>query len=348
MKTNNKALAGLFVCMISVLVFCGCTDKVSADVGEKRLLIIDTDTGADDASALILCANDPNVEILGVTTLVGNVGLDQSVKNALAALETAGSDAKVYPGAETNYNDEKIDAFSVFGEDGMGDADLIHPVGQAEEQDAVDFILDTVKKYPGEVEIAAIGPATNIAKAIDKDPDIMKNVKMIWSMGTAGLGAGNATPVAEFNVYADAPAYKKMLDSGIPITIIGLDMCGDEAMWTDAQFDKLRKVNDEGAFVADSFGKIREFYKQNGEENVMNCDSLAMMCVLYPDFCEKSIKCHASCITDKGETYAEVLFYKEGFTYDVADNGFDYNVTLVNKVKGSEYFTRYKKALTKE
>ena len=131
------------------------------------------------------------------------------------------------------------DAFSVFGEDGMGDADLIHPKGKAEEEDAVDFILDTIKEDPGEVEIIALGPATNIARAIDKDPETMQDVKMIWSMGTAGLGVGNASPVAEFNVYADAPAYKVMLDSGLPITIIGLDMCGGEAMWTDEQFEEL-------------------------------------------------------------------------------------------------------------
>ena len=74
--------------------------------------------------------------------------------------------------------------------------------------------------------------ATNIAKAIERDPETMKKVKMIWSMGTAGLGSGNASPVAEFNVYADPDAYKVMLDSGVNITVIGLNMCGDEAMWT--------------------------------------------------------------------------------------------------------------------
>ena len=80
----------------------------------------------------------------------------------------------------------------------------------------------------------------------------MKNAKMIWSMGTAGLGAGNASPVAEFNVYADAKAYKVMLDSGLPITVVGLDMCGDEAQWTDEQFIVLKAQSEVGSFVADS------------------------------------------------------------------------------------------------
>ena len=137
-----------------------------------------------------------------------------------------------------------------------------------------------------------------------------------------------------------------MLDSGIPITIIGLDMCGDEAQWTDDQFVELSESGEVGDFVAQSFGKIREFYKENGSETVMNCDSLAMMCALYPDFVNEKINTHASCIIDKGETYGEVIFYKEGFTYDAADNDFDYNVELVTDVDKADYFNNYLDAVS--
>ena len=311
----------------------------------SRKLIIDTDTGADDASALILAAKTPKVEIVGVTVLVGNVDLEQSTKNAIMALETAGVEAPVYKGSSDTLDGEYKFAFSVFGEDGMGDAGLIHPKGQAQEGDAVDFIINTVKENPGEIEIVALGPATNIAKAIQKDPEAMKQAKMIWSMGTAGLGPGNASPVAEYNVYADADAYKIMLDSEIPLTIIGLDMCSEDAMWTDKQFEELEALNDTGRFVAESFGKIREFYKSNGSEDVSNCDALAMMCVLYPGFVKSTMSCHGSCITQKGETYAEVLFYKEGFTYDGVDNDFVYNVTLVTDAAKDRYFEIYKAAI---
>ncbi|MBR1831201.1 MAG: nucleoside hydrolase [Ruminiclostridium sp.] len=187
--------------------------------GDLRKVIIDTDTGADDASALILAVKSGKLDILGVTTLVGNVDLEQSTRNALAALETAGSDAPVYNGSSERYKGKKIEAFSVFGSDGMGDAGIVNTTGKAEETDAIDFILETVKKYPNEVEIIALGPATNIAKAIEREPETMQKVKMIWSMGTAGFGHGNASPVAEFNTYADPDAYKIMLDSGINITM---------------------------------------------------------------------------------------------------------------------------------
>ncbi len=331
---------------LCILSACGSAATAegtgSSTEAGRRKVIIDTDTGADDASALILAAKSSAVDILGVTTLVGNVNLEQSTKNALMALELAGCDAPVYTGADRTFGGRDIMAFSVFGTDGMGEAGLINPQGQAQDQDAVSFILDTVKQYPDEVEIIMLGPATNIANAITQDPETMKHVKMIWSMGTAGLGPGNASPVAEFNVYGDAEAYKFVLDFGIPVTIVGLDMCGGEAMWTGTQFDKLGKTNNIGAFITTSFGKIREFYASNGSADAtMNCDSVAMMCMIKPDFVRSSVKAHGSCITDQGETYAQVIFYQEGFTYDVVSNDFDHNVTLITDVDKANYFNNY-------
>ncbi len=339
--------------LVSVLICLGAffsvrhDEESSKESGKRRLVIIDTDTGADDAAAIILAAKNPDIDILGVTVLLGNVDLEQSTKNALMALEAAGCKAPVYKGAAETFAGKKREAFSVFGTDGMGDADLIHPKGRAEDGDAVDFIIDTVKKYPGEVEIISIGPATNIARAIEKDPDAMKEVRMIWSMGTAGLGEGNASPVAEFNVYSDPHAYKKMLDSGLPITIAGLDMCGGEAMWTDENFEQLEKTGKLGSFISKSFGKIRKFYADNGQAGtVMNCDPLVVACMVYSDFCQETIKCYGSCITEEGETYGQVIFYREGFTYDYMNpEGVDYNVTLVTKVDAPGYFQRYLNAI---
>lgn len=349
---NKKAIVCTIfaLSMMLSLALTACTPMQSADItakeSETRKVIIDTDTGADDASAIILAAKSGRLDILGITTLVGNVDLEQSTKNALAALEIAGCSAPVYAGSSENYSGEKIEAFSVFGSDGMGDAGIISTSAQPEDQDAVDFILETVKRYPNEVEIIALGPATNIAKAIEREPETMKCVKMIWSMGTAGLGPGNASPVAEFNTYADPEAYKVMLDSGIPVSIIGLDMCNGEAQWTNKQFETLNRTNDIGKFVTASFSKIRDFYASNGSaDSVMNCDSLAMMCVIYPDFVNETIQCHGSCITTEGETYAQVIFYREGFTYDAIQNNYEYNVTLVNDVDKADYFPIYLKTI---
>ena len=143
---------------------------------EKRKIIIDTDTAGDDAVALIIAAKTQNVEILGVTVSAGNVNLEQAVKNALMTLEMADCDAPVYAGASAVYTGKERETFSVYGKDGMGDKDLIHPKRTAEDKSAVDFILETVKANPDEVEIVALGPVTNLALAFDKDPETMKQV----------------------------------------------------------------------------------------------------------------------------------------------------------------------------
>ena len=169
---------------------------------------------------------------------------------------------------------------------------------------------------------------------------------MIWSMGTSGLGVGNAFPAAEFNVYHDPHAYKIMLDSGIPITVVGLDMCGGDAMWTDADFETLSSTNNIGKFVTSAFATLREFYNNNRSGgHVDNCDAMAMMCVIYDGFVTDTIKCHGSCITEKGEVYGQVIFYQQGFTYDVVDNDFDYNVTLVSGVEKKDYFDLYRQTI---
>lgn len=317
------------------------TDEANA----RRKIIIDTDTGGDDAAALILAAKNDDVDILGVTVLAGNVPVDKSANNALATLELVGSDADVYMGSSTTLDGEDRKLSGVYGEDGMGDQGLIHPTITPQEKEAVDFILETVRDNPGEVEIVTLGPATNIAKAIQEDPETMSQVKMIWSMGTTGLGHGNATPVSEYNVYFDVPAYKVMLESGVPVTIVGLDACGGDAMWTEEQFDTLSKENEIGAFVSSAFTKLRELYARNGSPATMNPDAVAMSCVLYPDFVHSAINCHASCIDADNETYGQVIFYKEGMTYDSRIEDLDYGVKLVTDVDAAGFFDRYCEAI---
>ena len=349
-KTNNIRAFVLFLIIAFAIVLFSCKKgfvEYRNENNKNRHIIIDTDTGADDSSAIILAAKDKDIDILGVTTLVGNVELEQSAKNALMSLELIGRNVPVYKGAKKNLDGEDKVGFSVFGNDGMGDKDLIHPNAKAEEKDAIEFIIESAKKYPNELEIVALGPVTNIALAIRKDKEVMKNVKMIWSMGTAGFGHGNATPVAEFNVYSDALAYKEMLDSGIPITIVGFDVCGGDALWTNDDFDRLSEYNDIGRFVTYAHSVIREMYKDKlGMDSVENCDSLTMMCALYPDIIKEFKQCHASCIIDEGETYGQVILYKQERIYPMMQDEFTYNVRLVTAVDGKKFFENYLRKIT--
>ena len=117
-----------------------------------------------------MAAKSPVIKIEGVTVVAGNVSLEQAAKNALMSLEISGANIPVYKGAEKSFAGVENETFSVYGEDGMGDADLIHPKNSASNKNAVDFILETVRENPDEIEIILLGPATNIALAIDKDP----------------------------------------------------------------------------------------------------------------------------------------------------------------------------------
>lgn len=317
----------------------------AGQASQKRRIIIDTDMGADDASALVIAASHPDVQIEGVTVIPGNVNLDQAARNALAVLELANCNAPVYKGSDTAFDGHKKEVNAVFGVDGMGDADLIHPKGTAAEGDAVDFIINTAKAHPGEVEIVALGPVTNVAKAIRKDPEAMKQVAMVWSMGTAGLGPGNATPVAEFNVYADAHAYQALLDFDVPVTVVGLDACSGEAEWNDTQFEELEQMGEKGEFFTKAFELVRMEDKRNGHDAMMNCDAVTMMCALQPYFVNTKRPCSALCVTDDEETYGQVIFYQQGHGYVVDTSNMTFDTTLVGDVDKEECFECFKAAL---
>ena len=310
-------------------------------------IIVDSDTAGDDAAALIVAAKSPYIEIVGVTVAAGNVSLEQAALNSMAALELAGCDAPVYLGATAPLSGEEKECFSVYGKDGMGEADIIHPKGKPrEDKNAVDFILDTIRSNPGEVELVALGPVTNLALAIQKDRETMLKVKRIWSMGTAGFGPGNATPVAEFNVYKDAPAYKIKLELGGPVTILGLAM-DDEPTWHDeAKLEEMKQGSEIQRFIATATRKLLEFKKGNGIPAVDLPDAVAMACIAWPDFVEETTRCYGSCITEPGETYGMVIFYREGFTYDSMPKIGKCNISVVSKAKKSEFVDRLNAVFT--
>lgn len=327
-----------------LIIFC-LTLQATADCAARRI-IIDTDMGGDDAAAIVLAAKSPSIQIEGVTVVAGNVDLEQATKNALATLEIVGLNAQVYKGADKSFAGVETETFSVYGNDGMGDADLIHPQRSANSKAAVDFILETVKENPDEIEIVLLGPATNIALAIEKDPVTMSRVKKFWSMGTAGFGQGNATPVAEFNVYKDAEAYKVLLDSGVPTTILGLDTVTPDTAIDEKMLRAMKKISPVHEFVVLSNRKFLEFRRQYlNQNNIILCDPLLMAAVVWDDFVLETEACHASCMTDKNETYGQVIFYRKNYTYDTMPTFDNYNAEVVTKIKSDKFVSRYIKAL---
>lgn len=200
----------------------------------KRKVIIDTDPGIDDALAIIFALQHPDIEVLGFTSVGGNKGLQSTTDNVTRILNYFGSDIKVYKGSEQNYSktvdsnfDLSIDYSKeiIHGSNGLGSAILDKNDALISDKDAVTFILETIEKYPNQVDLITLGPLTNIAFCIEKNFDIMKQLKSIHSMG-GGIHRGNRTPLAEFNYWFDPHSVNKVFELGeyLPIFMIGLDV----------------------------------------------------------------------------------------------------------------------------
>lgn len=186
-------------------------------------VIIDTDPGVDDALALLLAMRSPELKIEGITPVAGNVPLDLTLPNALRMVEIAGhTDIPVAVGAKTPLVRRLVTAAYAHGENGLGGAVFPEPKTKPIAEPAAEFIRAIVHKYPGEVTLIPIGPLTNIATALNLDAELAGMVQGIVLMG-GSLSGGNITPAAEFNIYVDPEAARIVFQSGIPITMVGLD-----------------------------------------------------------------------------------------------------------------------------
>ena len=187
-------------------------------------LIMDVDTGVDDALALLLALASPEVELVGVCTVAGNVPLERTTDNTLRLLQWAGrADIPVYVGAERPLVRDSVAADDVHGATGLGAAQLpearTSPAG-----DGVEFLLSTLQARPGEVTLVATGPLTNLARAEARVPNVLRQARQVVVMGGAVGVPGNITPTAEFNFYADPHAVRQVLASEAELVLVGLDI----------------------------------------------------------------------------------------------------------------------------
>lgn len=192
-----------------------------------RKIIIDTDPGQDDAVAMLMALASPSdFDILGIVAVAGNVSLAQNARNALKVVELAGrKDIAVFAGCERPMRRTLVTAEHVHGETGLDGPDLPLPKLQIEDQHGVDFLIDTLMAHePGTVTLATLGPLTNVAMAMVKEPRIIPRIQEIVMMGGGYFEGGNITPVAEFNIYVDPDAADVVLRSGVPIAMLPLDV----------------------------------------------------------------------------------------------------------------------------
>jgi len=200
--------------------------------------ILDVDTGLDDAMAIAMAVHAPSVQLLGITTVAGNVGLKYTTQNTLRVLAFLGATVPVYRGMSRPLDRPAMDAAWVHGEDGLGGAQLPPATQQPEAISAPQFLIDAARQSPGELTFIFVGPLTNLAIAVALEPELPRLVQRLVIMGGAFRVPGNDTPVAEFNIAADPQAAAQVLAAGFNATWVGLDVTAQTVLARD-QYDAL-------------------------------------------------------------------------------------------------------------
>ncbi|MCB9451189.1 MAG: nucleoside hydrolase [Anaerolineaceae bacterium] len=275
-----------------------------------RRLLIDTDTASDDAVALIMALRDATVQVEAITVVAGNVPLDLAVKNALISVEMAGTYAPpVYRGVTKPFLRDLFTSEFVHGEDGMGNMNLPEPRSQAAAGHASDVIIALARQYPHELEIVTLGPLSNLALACLKAPDIAGLVKSVFIMGGCGLGPGNITPVAEFNIFVDAEAAQIVANSGLPLTFVGWDVSTDDTFITQADIDALLATGSKIAAFCVRCNAVLQQYNADswGKIGFDLPDPVTMAAALYPDIITRQIDAYVHVEYRSEACYGQVV-----------------------------------------
>ena len=244
----------------------------------KKKIIIDTDPGIDDAFALLYAMKNPSFDILGISTVSGNNGIDRVTKNTLKLVKYMDREIEVYSGEAKPYARKVDQGDSCHGDDGLGGAGNGLEYGKVNPKHAVDFIIEMAGKHK-DLTLVTLGPLTNIARAIDKNPQAMKNIVEIVSMG-GGIDRGNVTSYAEFNYWADPEACKLVFDFDIPITMVGLNAT-NHSMFTMDEFDFIKSLDRKEGSILYSMQKVYtdHYRKTYGIDGCRIHDLLAMTLV---------------------------------------------------------------------
>ncbi len=233
-------------------------------MAEARKIIIDTDPGQDDAVAILLALASPELDVLGLTAVAGNVPLALTEKNARKICELAGRpETRVFAGAVRPLTRPLVTAEHVHGRTGLDGPELPEPTMKLEAQHAVDFIVETLMAEPeGTVTLCPLGPLTNIALAMIREPAIVPRIREIALMGGGYFEQGNVTPSAEFNIYVDPQAADVVYRSGAPIVMMPLDVT-HKALTTRVRIDRFRAM---GTRVGTATAQLLDFFERFDEE----------------------------------------------------------------------------------
>ena len=248
-----------------------------------RTILIDTDTASDDAVALIMALRSPAVHVAAITTVAGNVPVDQATRNALYTAELCASDVPIYTGAAKPLLRPLETATWFHGVDGLGDHGFAPTSRTASPIHAVDALIATIHANPG-IELITLGPLTNLALALSRDPSILPHIGHCVVMGGAPCCEGNVTPAAEFNIWVDPEAARIVFRSGLPIELIGWQLSRFDAVLNPADIAQIEALATPFAdFTLRSNSAAQAAYEtQTGEVGISLPDPIAMAILLDP------------------------------------------------------------------
>jgi purine nucleosidase len=249
----------------------------------SRTFLIDTDTASDDAVALIMALRAPDVRVIAITTVAGNVGVQQATRNALYTVELCGADVPVYSGAEKPLRRTYTSATWFHGRDGLGDHNYPPPRRSPGALHAVDAIIEAIEANPGLV-IVTLAPLTNLALALNKRPGIATKIGRCVVMGGAPCCEGNVTPAAEYNVWVDPEAARIVMLGGLPVELVGWQLSRGDAVLNGSNIALIQGFNNALArFAIECNSHARQAYKvQTGEDGISLPDPVAMCIALNP------------------------------------------------------------------
>jgi purine nucleosidase len=261
-----------------------------------RTFLIDTDTASDDAVALIMALRAPDVRVAAITVVAGNVDVVQATRNALYTAELCGADVPVFTGAARPLLRPRWDATWFHGSDGLGDHNYPAPRNRARDAHAADAIIDNIDANPGLV-LVTLGPLTNVAMALARKPSIAERVSRCVVMGGNPCCEGNVTPAAEYNFWADPEAARMVLNSGLPIELIGWHLCRFDAALDASDIERALALNTALARFAIECNSHAQhaYFVQTGAHGISLPDPVAM-----------SIALDASIGTSWSEHYVDV------------------------------------------
>ena len=300
----------------------------------KRRIIIDTDPGQDDAVAILMALASEELEVVGITAVAGNVPLELTEKNSRIIVALSGrEDIPVYAGCSKPLGRELVTAEEVHGKTGLDGMELTEPSIPLEDKHAVDFIIDTLRENnPGTITLCPLGPLTNIAQAMIQAPDIIERIQEIILMGGAYFEVGNVTPTAEFNIYVDPEAAKKVFSSRVPITVLPLDVT-HQVLTTKTRMDKVRNIgNRTGKEVANLTTFFERFDKEKyGLDGAPLHDPCVIAYLLEPEIFEGrfvNVEIETESELTRGMTVAD--------WWDVTDR--NPNALFIGKVDSDRFF----------